>query len=242
MKKMWLFMGLTAVLLFTITGCFGTFNVGPTQTESQSIELGDADTAQVTIEMGVGELSVGGGAANLMDADFTYNVAEWKPEVAYEIRRGEGQLNVSQPNISDVNGIPTGDINYEWDLRFANDVPMSMSIDLGAGQSDLVLGDLYLTNLNVNVGVGETNIDLTGDWRESANINVQGGVGSTTVKLPNNAGVRVSTETGIGSVDVYGLIRNGDVYTNALYGEDAVVQLDITISGGVGAIRIDAEE
>ncbi len=240
MKNMWLFVGVTAVLLLTITGCIGTFDVGPTQTESQSIELGDADAAQATIKMGVGELSINGGAANLMDANFTYNVAEWKPEVTYEIRRGEGQLEVSQPEVTNINGIPNGDINYEWDLRFANDIPLSMSVDLGAGKSDLVLGDLYLTNLNVNVGVGESTIDLTGDWRESANINVKGGVGSTKVTLPNNVGVRVQTETGLGSVDVYGLIRNGDVYTNELYGQSDVT-LEISISGGVGAIRIDSE-
>ncbi|MCB8984634.1 MAG: hypothetical protein H6659_12470 [Ardenticatenaceae bacterium] len=240
MKNMWLFVGVTAVLLLTITGCIGTFDVGPTQTESQSIELGDADTAQATIKMGVGELSINGGAANLMDGEFTYNIEQWKPEVSYEIRRGEGQLEVSQPEVTDINGIPNNDINYKWDLRFANDVPMTMAVDLGAGKSDLVLGDIYLTDLNINVGVGETNIDLTGDWRESANINVKGGVGSTTLKLPQNVGVRVNTNTGLGSVDVYGLIRNGDVYTNDLYGQSDV-ELEISVSGGVGAIRIESE-
>ncbi|MCA9874087.1 MAG: hypothetical protein KC441_10545 [Anaerolineales bacterium] len=240
MKNMWLFVGVTAVLLLTITGCIGTFDVGPTQTESQSIELGDADTAQATIKMGVGELSINGGAANLMDGEFTYNIEQWKPEVSYEIRRGEGQLEVSQPEVTDINGIPNNDINYKWDLRFANDVPMTMAVDLGAGKSDLVLGDIFLTDLNINVGVGETNIDLTGDWRESANINVKGGVGSTTLKLPQNVGVRVNTNTGLGSVDVYGLIRNGDVYTNDLYGQSDV-ELEISVSGGVGAIRIESE-
>jgi len=241
MKGMWVILGLTAVLLLTITGC-GSFNVGPTQTDTQSIELGDADSAEVTVKMGVGELAVRGGAANLMDAEFTYNIEEWRPEVSYDIRQGEGQLDIVQPeNVTSINGIPDGNINYKWDLAFANDVPMTLAVDLGAGKSDLVLGDLHLTNLDVNVGVGETNLDLTGNWREDASIAVKGGVGSTTMKLPNNVGVRVTTETGLGSVDVYGLIRNGDVYTNEQYGQSDV-QLDITVSGGVGAIRIDAEQ
>lgn len=245
MKQIRDFVGFTAVLLFlltiTITGCIGTIDVGPTQTESQSIELGDAQTAEANINMGIGDLSIGGGAGSLMDAEFTFNIEDWRPEVTYEIRNGEGRLTVEQPdNTSDISSIPNDSVTYEWDLRFANDVPLDMTVDLGAGTSKLVLGDLWLTRLNVNMGVGESEIDLTGNWRESATITVEGGVGTTTIKLPNNVGVRVTTSTGIGTVDVYGLIRNGDVYTNALY-DQSDVQLDVTVSGGVGTIRIDAE-
>jgi hypothetical protein len=35
--------------------------------------------------MGAGELQVGGAADALMEADFSYNVADWKPEVDYDV-------------------------------------------------------------------------------------------------------------------------------------------------------------
>ena len=241
MKQAWIVVGVTAVLLF-LTGCINRFNVGPTETINKSIELGGAETAQATIKMGVGELSIQGGAANLMDADFTSNIADWQPEVTYDVSGSKGQLIVQQPEgVTTINGLPDGDMNYKWDIRFANDVPLNLEVDLGAGQSTLVLGDIWLTNLDVNMGVGETTIDLTGDWRESADITVQGGVGETTVKLPNNVAVRVVTSTGLGSVNVYGLVRNGDVYTNALY-DQSEVQLDLNVTGGIGSIRLEAEE
>ncbi len=239
-KQLWVMVGITAVLLLALTGCIGTVSVGPTQTENQSVERGDADSVRAEIEMGVGELTIGSGSENLMDAAFTFNVEAWRPEVAYEIRRGEGQLAVTQPDVTKIAGIPDDDVTNSWDLRFVNDTPLNLIVDLGVGSSDLVLGDLLLTEANINVGVGETEIDLTGDWRQSAVINVTGGVGSTSIRLPANAGVRVETETGLGSIDVYGLIRNGDVYTNALYGSSDV-ELDIHVTGGVGEIRIESE-
>lgn len=241
MKQAWIFVGVTAVFLF-LTGCINRFNVGPTETISKSVELGGAETAQATIKMGVGELSIQGGAANLMDANFTSNIADWQPEVTYDVDGSKGQLIVQQPEgVSTINGLPDGDMNYEWDIRFTNDVPLNLEVDLGAGQSDLILGGIWLTNLDLSVGVGKTVLDLTGDWRESADITVQGGVGETTVKLPNNIGVRVVTSTGLGSVTVYGLVRNGDVYTNALY-DQSEVQLDLNVTGGIGSIRLEAEE
>jgi len=241
MKQAWIFVGVTAVFLF-LTGCINRFNVGPTETISKSVELGGAETAQATIKMGVGELSIQGGAANLMDANFTSNIADWQPEVTYDVDGSKGQLIVQQPEgVSTINGLPDGDMNYEWDIRFTNDVPLNLEVDLGAGQSDLILGGIWLTNLDLSVGVGKTVLDLTGDWRESADITVQGGVGETTVKLPNNIGVRVVTSTGLGSVNVYGLVRNGDVYTNALY-DQSEVQLDLNVTGGIGSIRLEAEE
>lgn len=241
MAKMRIVWGITAVFLLLLTSCVRQIEVGPTQTESRTIEAGDAQTVQATINLGAGELLLRGWAADLLDAEFTYNVPEWQPIVTYDVTNNQGKLTISQPEyIGGIDALPTGNIQYQWDLRFNNDLPLALAINLGAGRSDLVLGDLHLTSAEVNVGVGETTIDLTGDWRESANLTIQGGVGATSIRLPANVGVRVVTQTGIGAINVQGLQQNGNAYTNALYGESSV-NLDISVTGGIGAIRLDLE-
>lgn len=225
-------------LLFLLIGCINRVAVGPTLTDNQTVELGDIDSVLVDLNMGVGELDIASGSANLMDAEFTYNIEDWRPEVLFEQRGSRGELTVSQPQ-GEINGIPDDDIKYRWSVILTNDIPIDMNIDLGVGESNLNLRGLNLQSLVVDTGVGETTIDLTGEWQESFDVRINGGVGSTTVYLPENVGLRLEADTGIGSLVVNGLQKEGDsnVYTNAAYGESEV---DITfdISGGIGEITV----
>lgn len=225
-------------VLFLLMGCINRVAVGPTQTDSQSVELGGVDSVRVGIQMGIGQLDVEGGAENLMDAEFNYNIESWRPEVVYEQRGNIGELQIAQPD-ADINGIPDDDIDYRWEIALQNNVPLDMDVDLGVGESDLNLGDLYLQNLVVDTGVGEATIDLTGTVRESYDVQINGGVGETTVYLPEDVGLRVEADTGIGSLVINGLQRDGDsdVYTNEAYGE-ADVNITLEISGGIGDITV----
>lgn len=227
---------LMALIVTATTGCIGRLRVGQTQQFSKVVERGDAGTVRADVRMGVGEVNIEGGASELLEADFTYNVDAWKPEVSYNISGSEGRLLVEQPGDSS-EGIPDGNIKYEWDLKLNDDTPLNLNVGLGVGNSTLDMQGLSLNRLDVEVGVGEATIDLTGDWKESFDVGIRGGVGKTTIYLPEGVGVRVVTQTGIGAIDVHGLIRNGDVYTNSSY-ETSDVILDISVLGGVGSIDL----
>ena len=248
------------VVLFAATSCTGGSRVGDLQTKSETVELGDAESVSVEIELGAGELAVSGGAAELLEATFTYNVDELEPEATYS----DGKLIVNHADVK--GGIGTffdlDDYRNEWDLHLNEDVPMEMSVDLGAGRSDLALGSLALTRLDINAGAGDVDLDLagsqsldrldlglgagrvtlnlTGDWQDDLDATIQGGVGEITLRLPRDVGVRVEVDTGIGGVDASGLTKDGDTYTNDAYGESDVT-LRIDISGGVGQINLDVE-
>ncbi len=226
---------LLVVLLFT-AGCINRLSVGRTQVETQSVELGQAETAQVFVDMGVGELALRGGAENLLDAEFTYNIEDWKPEIEYEVNGSRGLLNVRQPS-GDFEGIPDSDVEYKWDLQLNNDVPLDMDVDLGVGDSFLTVEGLQLQSLNVRTGVGEATVDLSGDWRESFNVDINAGIGKLTLIVPREVGVIVKPSTGLGDQNVFGLIQQGSEYVNEVYGRSDVT-LDITVDGGIGDIEI----
>ena len=94
--EFWMAASLALVLLggLLLAGCVPEARVGALQTESQSVELGDAKSVRVQIDMGAGDLKVKGGAEKLLEADFAYNVARLKPEVQYT----NGTLVVRQPD------------------------------------------------------------------------------------------------------------------------------------------------
>jgi hypothetical protein len=249
-------LAMVAVLL-AAGSCGSGVAVGSLQTESETIKLGDATAARVEIDMGAGELDVAGGAAELLEANFTYNVAELKPEVDYS----GGTLTVRTPNV--ITGIASlfdlADYRYEWNLRLNDDVPMELRVNVGAGQTDLKLGSLSLTRLDVAggageilvdlsgsasltrldiaVGAGALTVDLTGAWQKNLEATIGGGVGKRILILPRDTGVRVKVEVGVGGVDATGLTKEGDHYTNDAYGQSEVT-LYLEMAGGVGGTEL----
>ena len=160
-----------------------------------------------------------GGAAELLEADFTYNVAEMEPEVTYS---GD-VLKVTHPEVRIVGTLADrDDYRNEWDLRFNDSVPMEMLVNLGAGRGDLTLGSLALTSLGIKAGAGDVTVDLTGapslaeldfemgagavlmdmtgDWIDNLTANITAGVGDMTLQLPGSVGVRVDVVEAVGKV------------------------------------------
>jgi hypothetical protein len=230
-------LGIAAVVMFSTAACVLSNNepVGETQTESKTVQLGGAKSVRVELKIGAGELKVAGGASDLLNADFTYNVPRWKPEVRYDSSGGTGQLIIQQPPSSGGHG---GHTRYEWDLRFNNDVPMEISVEQGAGSAHLDLAGLALSKLKVNIGAGETTINLDGKWKDDLAASIHGGVGQATLKLPRDIGVRVVAHGGLGAINASEFSKDGDAYVNEAYGKSPVT-LRIEVEGGVGEINLE---
>jgi uncharacterized protein DUF2154 len=223
-----------AVALFV--GACGTQEVGELQRESQSVDLENARSVRAQLRMGAGELNVTGGADRLMEADFSYNVANWEPEVNYDVSGDTGELSVEQ---GQGEGPPiTGDARNEWEVRFNDEVPTDLSVQMGAGESDLDLDSLTLEGLKLQMGAGKTTVDLTGDYAKGYDARIQGGVGEATVMLPSGVGVEAKAQGGLGKINAEGLERVGDSYVNEAYGESDIT-LHVDVQGGVGEINLE---
>jgi hypothetical protein len=174
-------LAMVAVLL-AAGGCGGGVRVGELRTVSEAVELSGATPVRVQIEMAAGELVVSGGAAQLLEADFTYNVDELKPEVDFD----GSTLSVRTPDVQvGANSLwDLDDYRYKWDLRLNDDVPMEMQVGMGAGSTNLKLGSLSLSRLDVGGGAGDVTVDLTGDWQNDLEATIEGGAGKRTVILP----------------------------------------------------------
>jgi hypothetical protein len=233
----------SAVLLVVATVLLGSCaaqdqgqGVGEMRNESRSVQPKDAKSVRAHLVMGAGELKVGGAADALMEGDFSYNVADWKPRIDYEVSGEKGDLTVEQGSGDD--GRLGGGARNEWDLRFSDAVPTDLVVEMGAGDSDLDLDSLALTGLDLEMGAGETTVDLTGDYARGFDASVEGGVGEATVLVPSEVGVRVRAEGGLGKINAEGFEREGEAYVNDAYG-DSDVSLNVDVRGGVGSINLE---
>jgi len=228
---------LIVLVLVTVllASCSSRPRVGALQTESHAVELGGAQSVDVNINMGAGDLVVASGTEKLLEADFTYNVAKIKPAVDYT----DGTLVVQQP---EVDGLPIlqgiTDFRNEWNLRLDHQVPMNLKVNMGAGNSDLQLADLSLTQLDVILGAGKSTVDLNGGWVHDLDATIDSGASDITVRLPKDIGVRVEVDRGPTAIDAPGLTQKGDIYTNAAYGVSEVT-LQLHIKAGIGLLDLE---
>ncbi|HEX5425651.1 MAG TPA: toast rack family protein [Candidatus Acidoferrales bacterium] len=201
--------------------------------DSHSLALLGAKDVSASIEMPAGQLTLTGGASDLLDSNFSYDREEGKPAVDYSVNDGHGQLTITQEG----HHIHFGGTRNNWNLHFGENEPLDLTLKIGAGQSDLDFRTLNLKHLEVNIGAGQMNLDLSGPRTANLDADIQGGVGSATIRLPKDVGVIVHASGGIGSTNTAGLIHQDGAYVNAAYGKSAAT-INLQVHGGIGQIDL----
>jgi hypothetical protein len=207
------------------------------QHQSRTVDRGDVKNVRATLEMGAGDINLSGGARHLLEADFDYRSSSGAPKVDYSILGTTGDLRISQDDND--KHIRTSSDNH-WTLHLANNVPLEIKIEMGAGHGNLRLRDIDVTRFNIDMGAGQVDLDLTGDRKSDLTADIEGGVGEANIRLPRNIGVIVHASGGIGTIDAHGLKHDGDEYTNELYGKSPVT-IHLKVEGGVGRIVLTQE-
>ncbi len=226
---------LLGIAVLVLTAC-NVPATGPVQHESRSVDLDKSEEVRAQLKMPVGDLTILGGSAKLMDANFAYNVPAWKPDVRYSSAGTMGDLFVEQHGSS----TSLGNATNNWDVRFNNDVPLDLRIEFGAGDAHLTLGNLNLRGIDLQMGAGDLHLDLRGNPKHDYSVRVRGGAGDATVYLPKDIGISAKAKGGLGDVSVTDLHKSGDHYENDAY-DGAAVRIRLDIQGGVGSIRLIAK-
>ena len=203
------------------------------ETES-TIPLQSAARAETSFRMSAGELTLRGGAgSDLMTATFRYNRPQWEPRIDHRVSDGVARLDVEQRR----SGFVTGHVRNNWEIKLTDRIPLEIRLNLGAGKAIVDLSTLNLTRLDVNMGVGDLELDASGPRTQNLIGRLKGGIGHATIILPSDIGVRIRVEGGLGSVDGPGFIREKRVYRNEAYGKTAV-SIDLDVEAGIGSIDL----
>lgn len=201
-----------------------TLEVGEMQHKHETIELSDADSVAVEVMFGAGELEIEAGSSDaLFSGDFRYNVSQWEPKIEYE----DGVLTIRQGETDGNWGVPTGTTHNEWELEFTPQVPLAMDINMGAGKGELDLTGLQLEKLQVNSGTGD--FDMRFDEANKAvleTFTLKSGASRVEVSGIGNASPRrMSVQGGVGEIT---LNFTGEWADSA----------EIDITAGVGSITL----
>lgn len=201
------------------------------------VEPKGAESVEVDLKIGAGQLKLTGGSSELLTGGFKYSKDKWKPEVSYKVENNKGFLKVEQKERNDLN-LEKGE-RYIWNLKFNNDIPLYFDVTLGAGVSEIFLSDLNIKHYNMVMGVGQTTIDLRGNWKNNTEIHLDGGIGLSKIYLPDNVGIKLKVSKGLGDIEVKNLTKKSKgEYVNEKY-ETADVSLKIFVKTGIGKIEVE---
>ena len=203
----------------------------------RAVDRGGAKTVNAHIQLGAGDLDLSGGSSHLLEGDFNYRSSYAAPAVDYSVAGTTGELRISQQDADHHFG---GSSENHWTIHLANDVPIELRIEMGAGRGNLRLRDIDVTRLNMNIGAGQVDVDLTGARKADLTANIEGGVGEANIRLPRDIGVIVNASGGLGTIEAHGLEHDGTEYVNKAYGKSPVT-IHLKVEGGVGRIVLTEE-
>lgn len=243
---------LVCVLALSSLACSLTVNLpvekvttGPNREEEINVPAPDVAVADLTLAFGAGDLEVEGGAEDaLVSGKASYNVDDFKPKV---VLHEDGKVSLETGNLN-LNGIPTfkGKIENRWDLQLG-DYPLDLTVNAGAYQANLDLGDLSLRSLTVNDGAADVRLQFSEPNRiEMERLTYTTGASNVRLKgLANANFAEMSFQSGAGdyTLDFSGeLKRDGTVSIDSGISNLVLIVPDgvsarLTFDGGMTSIK-----
>lgn len=122
-----------------------------------------AERIKADLRMYVGNLNIRGGAEKVVQADFDCELEAWQPDVQYKVESGMGHLSMIQPQTQTQARLRRR-IQNEWDIRFGNNLPLDLAVQLNAATADLHLNELPLRRLDLELNASRLLTTLVGHY------------------------------------------------------------------------------
>ncbi|MGA9533924.1 MAG: LiaF domain-containing protein [Anaerolineales bacterium] len=205
------------------------------EAEVRQEPLADSTRARFRLQHGAGRLQVTGPCG--VDELFT---GEFVGGIDANVRRvGEAaEVNLSVPSDSWMELPWAGGRGFDWDLRLNGQIPLSMTLETGAGETTLDLTELRVSELKLKTGASSTEVRLPAH-AGLTDIKVEAGMAAVTLIVPIGVAARIQSKSGLVDMQVdrarFPVSESG--YKSTDY-ETAENRLDIDVQAGVGSIKI----
>jgi len=198
--------------------------------------MGEATQARVVIEPGVGSLHIKAlpESANLIEGVVSVGRGQ-------RVRRDFAVVGKTATFTLQSEGVTFGPFigwgdQWSWDLGLAPEVPLMLEVHLGVGLTDIDLTGLTVDDLEVSMGVGRTTVTLPEEGRFYAKI--EGAIGETIIVIPAGMAARIRVDTGLAVNDLpAGYRQRGDVYTSPDY-DSADDSVDLEVDQAIGRVTV----
>ncbi|MBT3946901.1 MAG: hypothetical protein HOC49_08545 [Candidatus Marinimicrobia bacterium] len=196
--------------------------------------VGNIDQLEVDIEYGMGEFNLDANMKpKLISGNIFYYPLWFAPEIEYEERSNRGILSIRTDQednfvMSDYKIFKNGFNKFEdnsLDFSLPSMVPIELDLDIGMGESNIDFTDLILSRIQIEGGMGEMNVEMHKPNPMVCDfLKIDTGLGSFEAEGLGNINAReVDIEVGMGSADIdYRGHFNHDVEINIEVGMGSI--------------------
>jgi len=206
---------------------------GAVQNSTISQPVSGATSASYDLAMDAGQFVLSGGAPSgeLISGEVR-SVRSGSVRESLTNQNGRAMYQLRQDSITF--NIGTNNADHHWTLQINDEIPADLSATLGAGQLELQLSGIELTELDATVAAGQLEVDLPQEGDYSADLTTV--VGETVIRIPSDAAVEIQVD-GIFPISLNGegLSQNGRIVTAE--GSGPVVH--IKVLNIIGSTRIE---
>jgi len=123
-----------------------------------------------------------------------------------------------------------------WDLKLNNAVPLNLETHLGLGETDVDLTGLEVESLVVDHGIGQTTVVLPSEGQPE--VMIDGAIGQTIVVIPEGLAARIRLDTGITSRQLpEAYACDDDICTSPGY-DTADQHVELEVGQAIGSLVI----
>jgi len=230
------------------------FGVDKTETVNRSVLAQGAKRLAATLDIREGRLEVDGGAGDIFEGSFTYNIKGWEPQIDYTVNDSEGDLSVTQ-------GVRRFSWLFNtlnnWSVNFNDATPLDLTSYLSSADGKFQLGSLMLDSLVINTSSGDVSADLSGDKPSLERVKIDGSSGDIDLNMRGTyeqyMQMDISNSSGKVSADLRGQWHNalsasivnssGEVRLHLP--EDVGVRVRVRVSSGhinADGMKLDSED
>jgi hypothetical protein len=212
---------------------------GGMEMEVGSVDLGEAQSASVTIKHGAGRLSLSGaaGAGKLVTGSFANGLDA-------RVQDSGGRLQVilqpqsrAFPDVFFPGSWASGK-GLAWDFSLSKEIPLDLVFEIGAVDAHLDLTELKVKDLVIKTGASSTAVKLPAA-AGATRFKVEAGAASVDITVPQGVAARIEAEAGLASVkvDESRFPKVNGIFQSPDY-EAAENKVDIRIETGMASIEI----
>ncbi len=186
------------------------------------------------IDVGAGEYSIGIDDSNLvsvksdkMDRKFSITSESTDSMATVHVDMADFQIKIGEAN--EISPIEIG----------LNPNPVyDMHLEIGASAANFDFSKYKLTGFELDLGASSLALVLPRPHLDKMDVNLKAGAASLDLTLPDDVGVKLITDVGLGSEDFAGFTEKADnEYYSDNY-EKTVKKIYINLEGGVSSIKI----
>lgn len=202
-----------------------------TETEHFSVNIDSTiQTAEATIQLGAGELTIEGNAKDLFSATVHSNIADY--ELKDTIINNIHTLWF-EPKDSEISVSAFDNTKNEASLQLSNNVLWKLNVNAGAADVNLDMTKIRLESLDIDAGAAEVDVTL-GDLQEKIDVNYDGGASAVTFRVPRNLGCEIKINHALSDFEQDGFIEKSDgVYQTDNFmstSKKAFLNIDVGVS------------